>query len=651
MIKGKPKKVRQDVVIQSPEDVIEEMLYDLENGKEKGSTTHIPDIDKCWKWRAGEVNLWSGYANEGKATHIETDIPTPGGWKKMKDLQVGDQVFDENGNICNVVAATEIMYGRPCYKMTFIDNTEIIVDANHQWLVDDIQSRGSKGRANRRGNLKKHGTDQQYKRRVAQIKTTEQMLQDVKIGNKNNYSVNVCSALNLPYRELEIPPYTLGAWLGDGHSNGGGITGIDAEIFDRIEAEGIVLSKRASSKERGILKFTVKLRKLGLLNNKRIPIEYLRASVDQRLELLKGLMDTDGHIDTYGRCEFVTIKKELAQDVYELMTSLGIKVYVTEDRATLYGRDISPRFRLRFKCRFSVFNLTRKKAREQFTTKNENRTISSIEPIESVPVKCIEVDSESHLYLCTKSFIPTHNSLMLRTLSIIKALEEGWNFLFNAPEDFPAKEFYDDMVHSITGFPTDKDHPLCVSKELYMHAYELIKEHFQFVYIKPPNNTIEDALSEFQKLIDEYDIQAVVLDPLLKFARPEKFMQRDDLYAAHIGSLCMDFARINNVSLSIIMHQLTPEFDKDGFYVKPSMYRIKGGGSWADSADNVLFTQRPFYAKDKIDSTVIFGSQKIKKQKLVGIPQELMMRFNRKTNRYIDHTTGEDLYNFDKWFQ
>lgn len=242
-------------------------------------------------------------------------------------------------------------------------------------------------------------------------------------------------------------------------------------------------------------------------------------------------------------------------------------------------------------------------------------------------------------------------SLKLRSLALIKALEDGWNFLFNAPEDFPAKEFYDDMIHTLTGFPTDRDHPLCVTEELYLRAYELIKDRFQFIYIKPPNNTIEDALGEFQKIIDEYDVQVVVLDPLLKFSRPEKFMQRDDLYASYIGSLCMDFSRINNVSLNLVMHQLTPEMDKDGFYVKPSMYRIKGGGSWADGFDNILFTQRPKYAKDKLDPTVVFGSQKIKKQKLVGIPQELTMTFDRKTNRYRDFDTGEDLYNFDKWFK
>lgn len=242
-------------------------------------------------------------------------------------------------------------------------------------------------------------------------------------------------------------------------------------------------------------------------------------------------------------------------------------------------------------------------------------------------------------------------SIKLRILSLIKILEDDWHFAFNAPEDYPAKEFFDDMVHTLTGFPTDRDHPMCVTEELYLQAVDLISDNIHFVYIEPPENTVKDALDEFEELIQMYDIDAVILDPLLKFSRPEMYMSRDDLYAQYIGALCMNFSRKHNVSLNLVMHQLTPEFDKDGFYVKPSMYRIKGGGSWADGFDNILSTQRPKYAKDKIDPTVIFSSQKIKKQKLVGIPQEFMMKFDRKTNRYTDFNTNKDLYNFDKWFK
>jgi twinkle protein len=76
---------------------------------------------------------------------------------------------------------------------------------------------------------------------------------------------------------------------------------------------------------------------------------------------------------------------------------------------------------------------------------------------------------------------------------------------------------------------------------------------------------------------------------------------------------------------------------------------MKGGGSWADGADNVLSVWRPHYAQNKEDTEVQFASQKIKKQKLVGIPQRLKTRFDRVSNRYVDFETGVPLFNFDKW--
>lgn len=242
-------------------------------------------------------------------------------------------------------------------------------------------------------------------------------------------------------------------------------------------------------------------------------------------------------------------------------------------------------------------------------------------------------------------------SAVLRFISIIKALEDDWTFAFCAPEDYPGKEFYDDMIHTITGFPTDKDHPMCVTPELYHYAVELIKDKFHFIYLKPPKNTVQDTLDQFALLMQQYDIDAIIMDPLVKFTRPPEHMQRDDLYASYIGGMCMDFARVHNISLHLVMHVVTPERDANGFYEKPNMYRIRGGGSHAETHDNVLFVQRPKYAKDKLDPTVLFGSQKIKKQKLVGIPQEFQMKFDRKTNRYIDFHTNKDLYDFDKWFK
>jgi twinkle protein len=239
-------------------------------------------------------------------------------------------------------------------------------------------------------------------------------------------------------------------------------------------------------------------------------------------------------------------------------------------------------------------------------------------------------------------------SQFLRFISLIKGLEEpDYKFAFYAPEDYPAKEFFDDLIHTMSGHSTDKSNPNFIGEKLYMDAYHRIKDIFYFMYIRPPKNSFVNVLKSFIPLIEEKGVKACVVDPLIKVARPSKYLNADDKYAMYITTLATDFARKFNVSLHLVMHQLTARTQENGLYAKPSMYSIKGGGTWADGTDNILSTWRPNYARDKEDTEVIISSAKIKKQKLVGIPQDVQMRFNRKTNRYVDYHTSKDLYNFD----
>ena len=242
-------------------------------------------------------------------------------------------------------------------------------------------------------------------------------------------------------------------------------------------------------------------------------------------------------------------------------------------------------------------------------------------------------------------------SLFLKQLCLIKALEEDWTFVFCSPEDFPANEFYDDLIHTLAGQTTDIYYgkERVISEQLYKECYELIKDKFLFLYIEPPHNTIKGVLEEFKKLCKKQKIDGCIIDPLLKFARPKDFPEKDDQYAAYVGSICVDFARQTNTSFHLVMHQTTPVLDQETKkYPEPSMYRVKGGGSWADGFDNVLSVWRTNYAKDKLDTEVQFASQKIKKQKLVGIPQRFQMAFDRKSNRYIQYGGSLSIFNFDK---
>lgn len=236
----------------------------------------------------------------------------------------------------------------------------------------------------------------------------------------------------------------------------------------------------------------------------------------------------------------------------------------------------------------------------------------------------------------------------IKQMTLIKSLEENWKTGFYSPEDYHPIEFYDGFIHTLSGKSTDKDRSNYITPDLYKKCYEMIKDNFVFVYLRPPHNTIENILEEFEKLMDTMTLDSIVIDPILKVSKSKDAPEKDHEYAGYVTSILEDFSVRCNLSVHIVMHQLTPRKNEQGLYPKPDVYSIKGGGSYADGLSNILYVERPNYAKDKEDTTVVFGSQKIKKQKLVGLPQDVTMRFDRRTNRYVD-LEGRDMFNFNKF--
>lgn len=373
----------------------------------------------------------------GKALSLDTPLPTPTGWISMGDVQIGTVLFDERGQPCRVSAMTEIMHDRPCYRVVFSDGEQIIADAEHLWMV-------KARRTHRPGGAKLKGIPRDVVRNYPDqlVLTTEQISKTLLVDSPSNiqngrveynYKIDTALPLDLPDADLPVPPYTLGAWLGDGSSASALLTCSyeDLEMLEYIQDEGVAVVERASSnKNTGLFllgsggrsqksrdrSLQSNLRQLGVLNNKHIPSLYLRSSVDQRMDLLQGLMDSDGYVSVAGQCEFTTISDILCRDVYELLCSLGYKPTIKADVAKLYGREISPKYRIQFWSYQDrpVFKLLRKRQRLKDTpdkkTRANTRQIVAVDPIESVPVRCIQVDSPSHLFLAGRSMIPTHNS-------------------------------------------------------------------------------------------------------------------------------------------------------------------------------------------------------------------------------------------------
>jgi hypothetical protein len=392
---------------------------------------------------------YGGAAGGGKALSLDTRIPTPDGWTTMGEIDVGDVVLDERGRPCNVVAVTDVMRDHRVYAVRFDDGTEILADAEHQWLTqtyaerlaalrrtDEFRARRRESRASRvtgrrsaafTATISERNATRTYDYLPAptgSIKTTEEIRSTLMArgGSHVNHAVALAAPLDLPDADLPIPPYTLGAWLGDGTSLGGSVTCADEGILEAIRADGYEITKRSARYLYGILGLQAQLRRADLLGEKRIPTQYLRASVDQRLALLQGIVDTDGHVSERGAVEISLTNERLMRDVWRLVMTLGIRATVTEGRATIDGRDCGPKWRIKFMTALPAARLSRKAGRLKAPTRGVHRWryIVAVDPVPSVPVRCIQVDSPSHLYLASEALVPTHNSMVAIGLAVTR---------------------------------------------------------------------------------------------------------------------------------------------------------------------------------------------------------------------------------------
>ena len=351
---------------------------------------------------------------EGKALALDTLVPTPLGWKRIGELSPGDFVFDEAGQPTLVVAVSPIMVSRPCHEVVFSDGTRVVTDVDHQWRTTD--KRGRWGRI-----------------RKFSVVTTGEIAQTLRAGRERNHQVALAGAVWYPRRDLPIDPYVLGVWLGDGTSKTAEVTSADDPILVELALAGYRVARQrtrslryriggtghsrsaATGRYESNDSLTSRLRRLSLLGNKHIPDDYLRSSVEQREALLQGLMDTDGFVDGYGRCDLTTVSSRLAEDYCELVGSLGFRPKLARKRAMLNGTDHGQKFEIQFTPDRPVFRLPRKRARQKIRGLfHRFRAIVDVREIASVPVRCIQVASANGLFLITRAFIPTHNSSLGR---------------------------------------------------------------------------------------------------------------------------------------------------------------------------------------------------------------------------------------------
>ena len=342
----------------------------------------------------------------GKEQPLTAKILTPSGWSTMGEMRVGSRVIGSDGK-AHKVTGVYPQGKKPVYRVTFSDNSFAECGLDHLWKIRDQ-------------NRIKRGTGWDV------ISTRELIARGTLYSDgTSKYQIPRLPAVQFDPVDLPIDPYVLGVLLGDGCLCGSSICwstpDVDYDIVERMR-ERLPSEFRITKHDTGgCMQYLIttsehksnylknELRKLDLLKKSKekfIPEIYLLGSIEQRLDLLRGLMDTDGSRSKRNSCTFCSCSKKLSVDFVELARSLGAIASVR----TYHPKDKPTEYRIRINSDFCPFYSKRKAKDWKKDTKNRGHRIVSIDYIGEAEQQCIAVDAPDHLYV-TDGYKLTHNTV------------------------------------------------------------------------------------------------------------------------------------------------------------------------------------------------------------------------------------------------
>ena len=367
---------------------------------------------------------------QGNAQPLTSRIATPTGWKFMRDIQVGDEVLTPNGTVTTVTGVYPKGV-RPVYDVELRDGSHAEACNEHLWdtvryktSIKWLEKRDENGHRLYVGT----GEDGRTFTFVNEIMNTDALKEYVDKGRP--IYLPVIKPLAYSKKDLSIDPYVLGAILGDGHIQENGVvkfTCADSEIVNEIIRRGYdVVDDLVHGERKGGIGYRIKglgsrLKDLGLLGlrsyEKFIPELYLYGDIEQRIDLLRGLMDTDGTISTNSEMEFSSSSETLALNVQSLVRSLGGRVALNIKNNVMYTSPNQPtpkagRVAYRVQnIRLSDINpfILSRKANRWMNRDDEFSRVVNVTYLRDDEVQCISVADESHMYI-TDDYIPTHNT-------------------------------------------------------------------------------------------------------------------------------------------------------------------------------------------------------------------------------------------------
>lgn len=381
----------------------------------------------------------------GKNLSNSTPVLTRNGWKKHGDLQVGDYVLNNKGRFVKVLA-TSPEYPCNC-RVTFANGEQIDCNENHEWLVND-----------------RHKNREIVLETKSMIDKVRDDYGDNKTKNHFRFGLPIVEPIAGEYKSLPVEPYCFGVWLGDGTNKNNSITiskddTIIAETFDKYyPISTLYIHKVYGTYRYSFSNLRQDLQKIDMCYSrkaciKHIPDMYLTSSIEQRLQLLAGLLDTDGTLSKKEhRYHYSTTEKQLMEDFVSLISTFGWRCSVTEYEPTLSSSGIQGRKKV-YSIGFNpTFEIPCRVPRKQLKVFSKPRriTITNIEKIENGEMgKCIQV--EGGIYLAGKTLLPTHNSTIGLFLQVLLgSMCPDESILGSGHTTGLIDSFYDEIINFMT---------------------------------------------------------------------------------------------------------------------------------------------------------------------------------------------------------
>jgi replicative DNA helicase len=549
-------------------------------GEMVGVPTGFADFDELTNGlHPGQMIVVAARPAVGKALALDTPLPTPTGWTTMGQVAVGDLLLGADGRPTRVVAATDVMRGRPCFEVELSDGAVVVADAEHQWCTTTVTG----------------STAVRTTRELAATLWAESGRRGSRGEERRlNHTVPLSAPLSLPPADLPFPPYVVGSWLGARCAEPAGGTAAVAGAAGAAETAEIAMYVESEA-DPAVVEGSV-----GALVGPRlrVPAGYLRAAEDQRRALLAGVLDRLGRVTASGCVQVPGLPAGLAGDLRELVVSLGYECGLSTPGvpAPVDGRAPAAALATIAFCsdqdvfRVEGRRLAHKERRSARPETLGGRAVVDVRRVPSVPVRCVEVDSDDHLYLAGPTMVTTHNSTLGLDIARAAAIKHNMTTCVFSLEmsrneitmRLLSAEARVALHHMRTGKLTDDDWTRLARRMGEVSNAPLFIDD-------SPNMSMMEIRAKCRRLKQRNDLKLVIIDYLQLMQSGKRVESRQQEVSEFSRALKLLAKELEVPVIAISQLNRGPEQRTDK---KPQMSDLRESGSIEQDADMVVLLHR-----------------------------------------------------------